>query len=216
MRSHRARAKSMAPWWQLVRAAALGFNASVRVATACRICAVGCGTLVDIEGDRVVRVVGDPDDPWSYGYTCAKGRAGPEFHHAPDRLDVPMVRRDGTLTATSWDDALDDVAALTAGIVAEHGPGAVAHYVGTGGPLDPSGYAVGHGFFRALGTDQHYSALSIDCSGKALVPQLVSGVQLMFQTDLERASLRLAIGVNTVLSHGQGRMIANPIVYLRD
>ena len=24
-----------------------------------------------------------------------------------------------------------------------------------------------HGFFRALGTDQHYSALSIDCSGKA-------------------------------------------------
>ena len=177
---------------------------------------MGCGTLVDVVDDRVVKVTGDPDDPWSYGYTCAKGRAGPEFHHAADRLDVPMVRRGGTLTATSWDDALDDIAAITAGIVAEHGPAAVAHYVGTGGPLDPAGYAMGHGFFRALGTDQHYSALSIDCSGKALVPQLVAGVQLMFQTDLERASLLLAIGVNTVLSHGHGRMVSNPIVFLRE
>ena len=88
----------------------------------------------------------------------------------------------------TWDEALDDIAALTRGIVAEHGPVAVAHYMGTGGPLDPAGYAMGHGFFRALGTDQHYSALSIDCSGKALVPQLVAGVQLMFQPDLERAT----------------------------
>jgi anaerobic selenocysteine-containing dehydrogenase len=194
----------------------LGFNHAVRVATACRICAVGCGTLVDVVDGRVVKITGDPDDPWSYGYTCSKGRAGPELHHAPDRLDVPMVRRDGTLVATSWDEALDDIAALTRGIVAEHGPAAVAHYVGTGGPLDPAGYAMGHGFFRALGTDQHYSALSIDCSGKALVPQLVAGVQLMFQPDLEQASLLLAVGVNTVLSHGHGRMISNPIVQLRD
>jgi anaerobic selenocysteine-containing dehydrogenase len=177
---------------------------------------VGCGTLVDVEEGRVVRVIGDPDDPWSYGYTCTKGRAGPDFHHAPDRLDTPLVRRAGALAAVSWEEALDDIAAITAGIVADHGPAAVAHYVGTGGPLDPSGYAMGHGFFRALGTDQHYSALSIDCSGKQLVPQLVTGVQLMFQPDLERASLLLAIGVNTVLSHGHGRMIANPIVYLRE
>jgi len=187
----------------------------VRTTTACRICAVGCGTLVDIEDGRVVRVTGDPDDPWSYGFTCSKGRAGPDFHHAPDRLDVPAIRRDGVLTPVTWDEALDDIAACTRAIVAEHGPLAVAHYVGTGGPLDPAGYAMGHGFFRALGTDQHYSALSIDCSGKALVPQLVSGVQLMFQPDLERASLLLAIGVNTVLSHGHGRMLSNPIVELR-
>ncbi len=187
-----------------------------RRVTACRICAVGCGTLVDLAGSRVVKILGDPDDPWSHGFTCAKGRAGADFHHDPDRFDVPLVRRDGELTAAGWDETLDDIAALTAGIVAEHGPNAVAHYVGTGGPLDPSGYGVAHGFFRALGTDQHYSALSIDCSGKALVPQLVAGVQMMFQPDLERASLLLAIGVNTVVSHGHGRMLAEPLVELRE
>jgi anaerobic selenocysteine-containing dehydrogenase len=186
------------------------------VATACRICAVACGTLVELDGDDVIRVAGDPDDPWSKGYTCSKGRAGPEFHHDPVRLNVPQLRRNGELVEATWDHTLDDIAALVGGIVAEHGPSAVASYTGTGGPLDPSGYAMAHGFFRALGTDQMYSALSIDCAGKFLVPQLVAGVQMQFQPDLEHTDLLLAIGVNTVVSHGHGLMMPNPLVHLRE
>lgn len=191
-----------------------------RRATACRICAVGCGTFVDVAVDehgdeRVIKVSGDPDDPWSRGYTCTKGRAGPDVHHRAERFDTPFVRRHGELVAVSWEEALDDIAARLAAIREEAGPAAVAHYVGTGGPLDPSGYAMAHGFFRAFGTDQHFSALSIDCSGKALMPQLVSGVQLMFQPDIERTELLLAIGVNTVVSHGHGLMVADPLVRLR-
>ena len=80
-------------------------------ATACRICAVACGTFVELEGDDVVRVTGDLDDPWSQGYTCSKGRAGPEFHRDPSRLDVPQIRRNGQLVDASWDETLDDIAA---------------------------------------------------------------------------------------------------------
>ena len=43
----------------------------------CRVCTSVCGILVDVEGDRVVRVRGDQDHPLSHGYTCAKGRALP-------------------------------------------------------------------------------------------------------------------------------------------
>ncbi|MEO5901144.1 MAG: hypothetical protein ABIR68_13610, partial [Ilumatobacteraceae bacterium] len=67
------------------------------MATACRICAVGCGTLVDLDDERVVKISGDADDPWSHGYTCSKGRAGPHFHSDPQRLDHPLVRRNGEL-----------------------------------------------------------------------------------------------------------------------
>lgn len=186
------------------------------LATACRICAVGCGTIVELDGDDVVRITGDADDPWSHGYTCSKGRAGPDFHHDPARLGVPQIRRDGVLVDVSWDEALDDIAALITGIVAEHGPTAVASYTGTGGPLDPSGYAMAHGFFRALGTDQMYSALSIDCAGKFLVPELIAGVQVQFAPDIARTELLLAIGVNTVVSHGHGLMMPNPLGHLRD
>ena len=38
---------------------------------------------------------------------------------------------------------------------------------------------------RNLGSHQRYSALSIDCPAKFLVPQLMAGVQLQFQPDLD-------------------------------
>ena len=69
---------------------------------------------------------------------------------------------------------------------------------------------------RNLGSHQRYSALSIDCPAKFLVPQLMAGVQLQFQPDLDRADLLLAIGVNTVVSHGHGVMVPNPLGRLRD
>ena len=69
---------------------------------------------------------------------------------------------------------------------------------------------------RNLGSHQRYSALSIDCPAKFLVPQLMAGVQLQFQPDLERTELLLAIGVNTVVSHGHGVMVPNPLGHLRD
>ncbi len=172
--------------------------------------------LVEVDGDDVLGVRGDPNDPGTAGYTCAKGRAGPAFHRALDRLDVPLVRRAGALVPGTWDAVLDDIADVTRAIVSEHGPSAIANYVGTGGPLDPAGYAVAAGFFRALGSTENYSALSVDCSGKQLIPQLVSGVQMMFAPDLERTSLLIALGVNTVVSHGHGVMISNPLVRVRE
>jgi anaerobic selenocysteine-containing dehydrogenase len=187
-----------------------------RVATACRLCAVGCGTIVELDGDRVVGVTGDSQDPWSKGYTCSKGRAGGVFHHHPDRFDVPLVRYDGALVPCSWDEALGDIAARLTTLVGEHGPDVVADYTGTGGPLDPSGYALAEAFMRNLGSRQRYSALSIDCPAKFLVPQLMVGVQLQFQPDLGRTELLLAIGVNTVVSHGHGVMVPNPLGHLRD
>ncbi len=186
------------------------------VRTACRICAVGCGTLVELDGATVRRVSGDPDDPWSKGYLCGHGRAAPAYHHASDRLDVPLMRRDGELVEVTWDEALDDVAARIRALIDEHGPSSIVSYTGTGGPLDPTGYAMAHGFFRALGAEHHYSALSIDCPGKFLVPELVAGVQLPFHPDLERTGLLIAIGVNTVVSHGHGIMVPNPIGHLRE
>src|ERR1700750_1150036 len=97
-----------------------------RVATACRICAVGCGTIVELDGDRVLSVAGDPDDPWSAGYTCSKGRAGRAFPPHAERFDTPLVRRDGELAPCSWDVALDDIAERIETLVAEHGPDVVA------------------------------------------------------------------------------------------
>ena len=184
----------------------------------CRLCAVGCGTIVELDGARVVRIKGDPDDPWSQGYTCSKGRAGPSSTTIPAGSTCRSMR---TATTASWcrrrgtRPSTTSPLASTA-VVDEHGPAAVASYTGTGGPLDPSGYALAQGFFRALGSATMYSALSVDCSGKFLVPELIAGVQLQFAPDLPTTDLLLAIGINTVVSHGHGLMMPNPLGHLRD
>ncbi len=45
-----------------------------RVAT-CPLCEAMCGLLVDVGGQRIRAVRGDPDDPFSRGYICPKAAA---------------------------------------------------------------------------------------------------------------------------------------------
>ena len=61
----------------------------------CRVCTSVCGILVDVDGDMVTRVRGDREHPLSQGYTCPKGRALPQMHHHPDRIERPQMRIDG-------------------------------------------------------------------------------------------------------------------------
>jgi anaerobic selenocysteine-containing dehydrogenase len=71
-----------------------------------------CGMLVEVDGDRVMDVRGDDENPDSRGFLCVRGRAAREIIGNPERLLHPMIRseRSGAWTRASWDDALDLVA----------------------------------------------------------------------------------------------------------
>src|SRR5213078_3887931 len=126
-----------------------------------------CGIVVTVDeagdGDRVVRVRGDADHPLSHGYTCPKGRALPEVHHHPRRLDRPWTRADG---ATTWDGALDDLAARVGAAIEANGPSAVAMYLASGSAFDANGRRIAERFLRVLGSPQKYTATTIDTPGK--------------------------------------------------
>src|SRR5438067_12960943 len=96
----------------------------------CRVCGALCGVLVDVDGDEVVRVRGDRDHPLSHGYTCPKGRALPQTHHHPDRLERPMMRVGGSLRPTTWDACLDDLGTRLPDIIDRHRPDAAGILVG--------------------------------------------------------------------------------------
>ncbi|HKZ07266.1 MAG TPA: molybdopterin-dependent oxidoreductase [Methylomirabilota bacterium] len=72
-----------------------------------------CGMLVEVEGDRLLEVRGDPDNPDSQGFLCVRGQASREVIGNPQRLLRPLVRerRDGPWREASWDAALDRIAA---------------------------------------------------------------------------------------------------------
>lgn len=183
----------------------------------CRVCTSVCGILVELDGDRVVAVHGDGEHPFSGGYTCPKGRALPQIHHHPDRLERPMVRVDGQLTETSWDTCLDDLGARLRDIIAEHGPAAVAINFGTGVGMDALGYRTAEALHRAIGTPAKFSPLTIDGTAKVLVAELMGGsAGLTGRPDYANADLIMLVGSNPVVSHGHTVGMPNPRGMFRD
>jgi anaerobic selenocysteine-containing dehydrogenase len=111
-----------------------------------------CQVLVHLEGDRVVRVTGDPDSPTSRGYICPKGKASPELLYHPDRVLHPLRRKgkrgENLWERISWDEALDEMAQRLTAVKEESGPEYFAMMQGTGRPY--SGYTTRFAF--AYGT----------------------------------------------------------------
>jgi len=171
----------------------------------CRLCQAMCGIVVDVDGDRVVRVSGDPDHPVSEGYLCPKGRALPALHHDPARLADP-----------AWEATVDGLAVRLAGLIERHGPGVIGAYRATHWAFDGAGRAVADRFFRALPTTQLYSALTVDAPSKTLVPDLVAGAPFVFPVpDWDATRLLLLVGQNPVVSHGHSTARPNALVTLR-
>jgi len=83
---------------------------SRQVKTICPYCGVGCGIIMGVRGDRIVRSEGDRENPVNRGRLCVKGRFGHEFVNHPDRLSTPLIKKNGSFVEATWDEALDLIA----------------------------------------------------------------------------------------------------------
>jgi len=101
----------------------------------CRICAAACGIVVETNGQQVARIRGDKDHPISRGYTCEKGRALPEWHHGPHRLDRPRLNGQDH----DWNAVLDDLAGTIARVTEDSSADAIVVYLATGLSYDSIG-----------------------------------------------------------------------------
>lgn len=81
-----------------------------KVRSTCSYCGVGCQIDLHVQDNKVVKVTGVEDLPPNNGSLCVKGRFGYHFIDSPERLTVPLIRKDGELQEASWDEALDLVA----------------------------------------------------------------------------------------------------------
>ncbi len=77
--------------------------------TICVACSIGCGIEVFSRDNNLVRIDGDWDKPISSGVLCDLGRFKPMVEKC-DRIFTPMVRKNGTLKAATWEDALSAAA----------------------------------------------------------------------------------------------------------
>ncbi len=108
------------------------------VRTACRGCHGICQVLVHLEGERIVKVTGDPESPTSQGYVCPKGVTAPDVLYHPDRLTYPLrragARGENKWKRISWDEAISEMAERLDGIRRESGSEYFGMMQGTGRP----------------------------------------------------------------------------------
>lgn len=171
----------------------------------CPLCEATCGIKVTVEGDRILSVRGNPDDPFSRGYICPKGVALPELHHDPARLRTPLVRRSkgGDLEPADWDEAFAVIRERLGSIIREHGPNSVAVFAGNPNVHSPANTFYLPALFRGLGTDQRYSASTVDQMPKQVASALMFGTEFSVPIpDIDRTDLFVILGANPLVSNG--------------
>lgn len=92
-----------------------------KVRTTCSYCGVGCQLELHVQDDKIVKVTGVEDAKPNYGSLCVKGRFGFNFVSSPERLTKPLIRKNGELQESEWEEALDLVAKNLKDIKMEHG-----------------------------------------------------------------------------------------------
>src|SRR3989449_1851355 len=95
-------------------------------------CPDTCGMIAHVQGDRLIRVEGNPAHPFTRGNLCRKVAHYEERVYSVDRLLYPMRRigrkGEGRFERISWDAAMEEIVSRWKGIIAEHGAEASLRY----------------------------------------------------------------------------------------
>ena len=168
----------------------------------CPLCEATCGLVLTLDGDRVTGARGDDDDVFSHGYICPKGASFAELDNDPDRLRVPLVRRDGELVEAGWAEALEVAAAGLARVKANTGA-SVAVYLG-----NPNAHTIAGGLYapqlvRALQTRLVFTASTLDQMPKQVACGYLYGNPFAFTVpDVDRTDHLVVMGANPLVSNG--------------
>jgi len=169
----------------------------------CPLCEATCGLEVTTRGDRVVRIRGDREDVFSHGFICPKGSTLEQLHDDPDRVRTPLLKRDGRLVPTTWDEAFAEVANRLPPLVERYGRNAVGVYIG-----NPTAHSLAGAFYlgpllRALGTENRFSAATLDQMPKQVAAGYMFGTGITIPVpDVDRTDYLLMLGANPFSSNG--------------
>src|SRR5437016_4362046 len=180
----------------------------------CPYCGVGCGVVIQSDGDQITGVRGDPDHPANFGRLCTKGST---LHLTAAasitkqvRLLHPMLREDrgDRPVRITWESALGLATRKFADVIREHGPDAVGFYIS--GQLLTEDYYVFNKLAKGLiGTN------NVDTNSRLCMSSAVAGYKQTLGADappacyedIDHAELIFIVGSNTAYAH--------PILYRR-
>ncbi len=172
------------------------------VRTTCGYCGVGCGMYIGVKDGEPSYSKGDPKHPVNMGTLCPKGLSEHRMVRAKSRVTKPLVRKSGTLTPVSWDEAFSTTAKRFQEIQAKYGKGAVA-VISTGQLLTEEFYMLGKFVQLGLGTN-NYDGNTTLCMASAVMgykQSFGSDGPVGCYEDFEKADVIMLIGANIADNH---------------
>jgi formate dehydrogenase major subunit len=94
--------------------------------TICTYCGVGCNLEVSTSNGEILSITAPYDAEVNQGHTCIKGRYAFKFYNHPDRLNSPMIKRNGDFEKVTWDEAYKFIASKLTSYKNEFGPDSIA------------------------------------------------------------------------------------------
>lgn len=170
---------------------------------ACNLCEAICGLEIKTQGDQVLSIKGDKNDPLSRGYICPKGTAMEDIYTDPDRLRKPVKRQADGWAEISWEEAFDTVAEKLVAVQEQHGQNAVAFYAGNPNVHNYGSMTHASVLRKAVQSKIHFSATSLDQLPHHLTSYSLYGHQSLIPVpDIDHSNYMLIIGGNPLASNG--------------
>ena len=183
----------------------------------CNLCEAMCGIVIQHDGEKVLSIKGDKDDPFSKGYICPKATALQDLHEDPDRLRHPVERTANGWQEISWPEALDKVAAGIQSVQKQYGQNALGIYLGNPNVHNLGGMLTIKHLLGSLKTRSRFSATSVDQLPHHIVSMHLFGHMLRIPVpDVNRTQYILIIGGNPLASNGSIMTAPNMRQKLKD
>ncbi len=170
--------------------------------TVCTYCGVGCNLDIATNSGELLSITAPYDAEVNQGHTCLKGRFAFKFYNHPERLDSPMIRRNGTLEKVSWDEAYEYITEKFTHYKETYGPDSLAG-ISSSRCTNEENYLM-QKFFRAV-----IQTNNIDGCARVCHSPTALGMQRTFGTgaatnsieDLKHTDCIMVIGANPTDAH---------------
>ena len=170
---------------------------------ACNLCEAICGLEIKTQGDQVLSIKGDKNDPLSRGYICPKGVAMQDIYSDPNRLRKPVKKHGDSWVEISWQEAFDSVAKKLVAVQEQHGQNAVAFFAGNPNVHNYGSMTHAGVLRKAVQSKIHFSATSLDQLPHHLTSYSLYGHQSLIPVpDIDHSNYMLIIGGNPMASNG--------------
>ncbi len=172
------------------------------VLTTCPFCGTGCNFYLQVIDGEITDVVPCKTHPVSQGELCVLGRNAHRYLKSDDRLKSPLVKKNGTFSEVTWEEAISIVAENLKKIKEENGPDSIG-VLSSAKCTNEENYLIMKFTRGVIGTNNidHCARLCHASTVAGLAASFGSGAMTNSIDEIEDAECIVVIGSNTTSQH---------------